>query len=284
MLYHVRSYLNLTFGELKESIAAEMQYYRWLLQGVDDFSEEKVEELALFAVNRGPEVMGEVLRAAVRRFAVVSASCFHGGIHLSVSVDQGWGGPDTFKLTMFQLKGLNSVAKSVGITYNIVEVDMAHCVKGKKCMALGRSQAWINVKFLAMIANHMEEQTESMDSLKLCAWDSNQSPISEKHFFSLLKVTKEWKIMHIGHDTNFVEFFADLPTAAADAGHIDRFTINEKRKFTSLELDVLKRIWEISVTVRIWPATSSTIISVGGGRGENPEAGWKQLLDYFHSN
>ena len=230
--------------------------------------------------------MGEVLRAAVRKFAPFSATCFPGRIQLSGSVDQGWGSPVTFKLEGTHLKELNTVAKAVGATYNIMEVDMAQCVPGKRCMALGLHRAWLNVKFLAMIVNHMEEQREGMDSLNLCAWDSDQSLISENHFFSLMKVTRKWKIGYINSGTNFVKFFADLPTEAAALGHIDHLTINEKDKSTSL--DVMKRIWEISVDVCLCTrsATSNAIsyTSIGGGRGENPEVGWQQFLDYLHGN
>ena len=242
-----------------------------------------MDELALFAVNRGPEVMGEVLRAAARSFEPFNPlnPPYPGRICISVSVDQGWGGPDTVKLADFNLRKLDAVAQAVGVTYNIVEVDMAHCVPGKRCQALS---SWFNVKILGRIANHMEEQTESMDSLKLCAWDSDQYQVSKMHFSSLLKVTKEWRIGHINSVVAFYQFFADLPTECAAAGRLDRIYIDEEDKSTSLE--VMKRIWGISVDVGLCTRTATGIncISVGGGKGENPEAGWQQFLEYFHDN
>ena len=92
-----------------------------------------MDELVGFAVNRGPEVMGEVLRAAARSFEPFNPSSpnFPGRIQLSVSVDQGWGGPDTFKLAEIHLNKLDTVAEAVGAKYNIVEVDMAQCVPMK---------------------------------------------------------------------------------------------------------------------------------------------------------
>ena len=177
-----------------------------------------MEELAVFAVNRGPEVMGEVLRAAGRSFEPFNPRNpqFPGRICISVSVDQGWGGPDNFKLQGMHLKGLNAVAQAVGVKYNIVEVDMEQCVPRQRCEALS---SLINVKFLGMIANHMEEQTESMDSLKLCVWKFGQLPVSNKYFLSLLKVTKKWRILHINSVTNFLNFFADLPEDSAAGVH-----------------------------------------------------------------
>ena len=78
-------------------------------------------------------------------------------------------GPDTFKLAEIHLRKLNTVAQAVGVKYNIVEVDLAQCVPRKRCEAL---QSWFNVKHLGNIVNHMEEQTERMNMLKLCGWDS----------------------------------------------------------------------------------------------------------------
>ena len=254
----------------------DREVWRWLLQGITDFTEEKVDELVGFAVNRGPEVMGEVLRAAARSFEPFNPSSpnFPGRIQLSVSVDQGWGGPDTFKLAEIHLNKLDTVAEAVGAKYNIVEVDMAQCLPRKRCEAL---KSWSNVKKLGKIVNHMEEQTEKMDMLKLCAWDHHQYEVSQGHFLSLLKVTKKWRILYIMDDANFLNFFADLPVDIAAAGQIESIWIRENQKSTSL--DVLKRIWEISVTLIIKPA--DTWISVGGGKGENPEAGRQQFLDYL---
>ena len=260
----------------------DREVWRWLLQGNADFSKERVEVLAGFAGDRGPEVMGEVLRAAARRFEPFNrlSPDVPGRIQVSVSVDQGWGPPETFKLAEIHLRKLNTVAQTVGATYNIVEVDMAQCVPRRRCMALS---SWFNVRLLRMIVNHVEEQSERMDSLKLCAWDSDQYPVSKMHFLSLLNVTKKWRIKHIcTRTTDFVKFFADLPTDSAAAGQIDRIYIGEKEKLTSL--DVMKRIWEISVTVCLCTSTSSQYIPVGGGRGENPEVGWQQFLDFLHGN
>lgn len=257
-------------------LVLDREVWRWLLQGITDFTEEKVDELVGFAVNRGPEVMGEVLRAAARSFEPFNPSSpnFPGRIQLSVSVDQGWGGPDTFKLAEIHLNKLDTVAEAVGAKYNIVEVDMAQCLPRKRCEAL---KSWSNVKKLGKIVNHMEEQTEKMDMLKLCAWDHHQYEVSQGHFLSLLKVTKKWRILYIMDDANFLNFFADLPVDIAAAGQIESIWIRENEKSTSL--DVLKRIWEISVTLIIKPA--DTWISVEGGKGENPEAGRQQFLDYL---
>ena len=50
-------------------------------------------------------------------------------------------------------------------------------------------------------------------------------------------------------DANFLNFFADLPDDSAAGGHIDSIRISKDEKLISL--DVMKRIWEISVTLKI---------------------------------
>ena len=69
---------------------------------------------------------------------------------------------------------------------------------------------------------------------------------------------------------------SEFPTDVVDSGHIDRLQIIGKEVD---DLDALKRIWEISEKVIITEGGQAASSTLGGGRGENPDADWQRLPD-----
>ena len=274
-----------------QRLVCDREVWRWLLRGVEEFTDERLEELAVFGSKKGPEVMAEVLLAFARTFEPVGD---RDGCYLVTVSAEGWGPPGTIKCAIqpfwhFQtlldrgdgtgryinLKWLNKVAEALGVKYKIVVVDMAPCEQKTeyRCRALGSVSS---CSFLNQILVRVGEQAEGMDCLKMCAWNDKQNAKAEELFFSLMKVTKQWRIGRIFGGTSFVKLFADLPTDSAAAGQIDHISLDEKSKSSSL--DVIKRIWEISKHVDLKQAT------VSGGRGADPEAGWQAVVDYFQGS
>ena len=235
---------------------------------------------------KGPEVMAEVLLAFARTFEPVGD---RDGCYLVTVSAEGWGPPGTIKCAIlpfwgdlgrgrYNLKCLNKVSEALGAKYKIVAVDMATCEQKTeyRCMDLGCRALGPNFSELNQILARVGEQAERMDCLNMCAWNDEQNAKAEKLFFSLMKVTKQWRIEQIFGGTSFVKLFADLPTDSAAAGQIDHISLDEKSKSSSL--DVIKRIWEISKHVDLKQAT------VSGGRGADPEAGWQAVVDYFQGS
>ena len=271
-----------------QRLVCDREVWRWLLRGVEEFTDERLEELAVFGSKKGPEVMAEVLLAFARTFEPVGD---RDGCYLVTVSAEGWGPPGTIKCAIlpfwgdlgrgrYNLKCLNKVSEALGAKYKIVAVDMATCEQKTeyRCMDLGCRALGPNFScsFLNQILARVGEQAEGMDCLKMCAWNDEQNVKAEKLFFSLMKVTKQWRIGRIFGGTSFVKLFADLPTDSAAAGQIDHISLDEKSKSSSL--DVIKRIWEISKHVDLKQAT------VSGGRGADPEAGWQAVVDYFQGS
>ena len=178
---------------------------------------------------------------------------------------------------MTNLKWLNKVAEALGAKYKIVAVEMSPCEQKTEHRWSPRCRvSYFSCSFLNQILARVGEQAERMDCLNMCAWNDEQNAKAEKLFFSLMKVTKQWRIGRIFGGTSFVKLFADLPTDSAAAGQIDHISLDEKSKSSSL--DVIKRIWEISKHVDLKQAT------VSGGRGADPEAGWQAVVDYFQGS
>ena len=70
-----------------------------------------------------------------------------------------------------------------------------------------------------------------------------------------------------------------LPTDVLAAGHIDQLQVY---RLKWVDLDVLRGLWEITTKITIFPMyPHSDYISVGGGKGENPEEDWQRILDWI---
>jgi len=77
---------------------------------------------------------------------------------------------------------------------------------------------------------------------------------------------------------------ARFPTDVLAAGQIDQMRIWEG---ASGSLEVVRRFWEITAQMIIFLgllAGGGQITTVGGGKGENPDADWQRVLDILEDD
>ena len=201
-------------------LVCDREVWVWLLRGIDNFSKEKVEELARFGSNGSPEMKAEVVKAAANKM-VPSDNRYRVNVKVSV---KGWGDtPDSFEvdgdsigeavqqLTMEERSGkltltrvqavqrltmedrlgnlsLTRVALTVGAIFTIKEV---HCSK-----SISDSST---ASILSGIAKHVKRQADKMESLDLVGLPRKCTPLGRRKelFFALLKLSKKWKIVYL---------------------------------------------------------------------------------------
>ena len=218
-----------------------------LLRGIDNFSKERVEELARFGTNGSPEMKAEVVKAAASR---MKPSDDRYRVNAKVSV-KGWGeSPDTFEvdgvsigeavqnLTMegrSEKLTLARVASIVGASFNIEEV---HCNKSI-------SNAEMTLR---RCAKHVEKQDAKMEYLELVGLPRKSPPYGFKKglFFDLLKLSKKWKIMYL-------DWFPHGRYLAGLSGDVNISTGRHQLKMLS---------WDYQYLLFL-NATSSTVITQG---------------------
>ena len=113
-------------------LVSDREVWVCLLQGIDNFSREKVKELARFGRNGSPEVKAEVVKAAGRK---MERSFPWNRIKVSV---EGWGGTsDTVEVHGGALRELTTrgahptlteVASMVGSSFTIQEVHWGNSI------------------------------------------------------------------------------------------------------------------------------------------------------------
>ena len=178
-------------------LVCDREVWVQLLQGIDNFSKEKVEELARFGSSDSTlEMKAEVVKAAARE---MKPSDHRYRINVKVSVS-GWGDtPDIFEVDGDSMEeftmvarsrnpSLTSVASTVGARFNIVEV---HCTKSISDYSTRR--------ILSEIAKHVKRQDDKMESLELVGLPRKCTPLGMRKelFFNLLKLSKNWKISYL---------------------------------------------------------------------------------------
>ena len=236
------------------------------LQGIAQFSKQVVEKLARFGANGSPEMMGEVLKAAATRLQISGETA----LRIKVSV-QGWGDPVTVNLAGQNLEILTSVARVVGAELIVEEVI-------QKCPIQTRVE-FLNIgvevdKIVQIIVSHMENQKE-----RLVYTEFNQvylgTTTADDLFLPLLKVSKMWKVGMLV--AVFAPSLARFPTDVVAAGQIGKMHIMGQ-KLEVDNLDALRRFWEVTAKLIIHHGGVLTT-TVGGGKGENPDADWQRVLD-----
>ena len=148
------------------------------------------------------------------------------------------------------LEELTGVAQTVGAKFILEEVECFWPI----------DRIW---RILQKIISHVEDQKVMLAYTEL----SHVWKISPCELL-LLGVTKRWKIGNF-----YGRSLADFPTDILAVGQIERLDIIGKEVDN---LDALKRIWEISANVTIYDGTT-----IGGGRGENPDAEWHKVLSFL---
>ena len=254
-----------------------------LLEGIDNFSKEKVEELARFgSCNGSMEMKAEVVKAAASKMKV-SDNRYRVDVKVSV---KGWGDtPDTFEVDgdsigeatdeyafLWEDKSENlalaKVASTVGASFTIEEV---HCNKSISNEELTLSRC----------LKHVKQQGAKMEHLELVGLPRKSPPfgVRKKLFFNLLKQSKKWKIMYLdwfphgsylaglSGDTNIStgQFIKSIPfkllsstvisqgirewAETISAGNIRSLFMD--KGLESVSLKALKKLWRISDQVNI---------------------------------
>ena len=109
-------------------MVCDRDVWRSLLRGIEKFTNERLEELAVFGSGiGGPEVMAEVFLAAARNLQDDFSVKRWGRLRrrlVTVSAE-GWGGQGTVKIAVHSpamcIKRLAQVAHAVGAKYKIVD-------------------------------------------------------------------------------------------------------------------------------------------------------------------
>ena len=163
-------------------LVCDREVWVHLLQGIENFSMEKVDELARFGSNRSPEMKAEVLKAAASKMKVSDHRC----INIKVSV-KGWGDtPDTFDVDGEAMEKFTRVAFEVEASFNIVEVWCRRSISDSSTASL-----------LTGVANHVQRQGDKMESLELLGLPRKCKGMRKQLFFNLLNLSKKWKILYL---------------------------------------------------------------------------------------
>ena len=162
-------------------LVCDREVWVWLLQGVGNFSREKVKELARFGSIGSPEMKAEVVKAAARKMK--PSDNFY-RISIKVSV-KGWGDtPDTIEvdggamkkdLTLLRSEHLTLpwVATTMGVSFNLVEVHCSRSISNEELI-------------LSQCADHVKQQGSKLESLELTGLPRKSTPhgIKKNLFFT----------------------------------------------------------------------------------------------------
>ena len=264
-----------------------------LLEQIRDFPKERLEELVQFVPEvRRSELMPEVLRSAASKFYPLAAQ--RTPIKITWTL-QGCGTPETSDIRGSDgyvghfYKKLKNVAKLLGINFTILEVNWS-------------PHDWDSLK---MIAKHLKQQGEKLVNFELDKigvdhppYPNPPNPYSNKTFFSMCMMSKKWKVNVVGvgvqnssllpWQNTYMLKMDHLAGSSLENGHICRLEIYKEKE--QVDLTVLKRVWQIADEMLIFhgfPRNQEPVqlLKVRGGRGEDPEAGWKTVLNFFlHGN
>jgi len=246
-----------------------------LLKQTAEFSKEKLEELVDFVPEkRRPELMPEVLRAAASKLP--SSDPRSSPIKIIWAV-QGWGAPETldmmggnFGACSNNLKELQTVAKAVRINFTILEV-------------LGFESSWGQhypiFDSLKKIAVHVEQQGE-----KLANFEMSRIPlVLNETFLSLQRMSMKWKVKQVSvslsSGTWMMELLNYLADSSLDNGHIGNLLVHLCQEHVNLI--ALKKVWEIADEMVIILSIGHGLLKFKGGRGEDPDAAWQLVTNFF---
>ena len=245
-----------------------------LLNQTAEFSEEKLEELFKFVrENRRAELMPEVVRVAASKFPSSHPHDRRGSPPKIIWTVEGWGTSETLEAN--NLKMLKDVATAVRINFTILEVQ--------------EMDSWIAVNNLKMITDHVKQQGIKLASFEMYETRCHLAAFNET-FLSLCKMSIRWKVQRLTAQTMTMSGYGwlkldDLVGGSLDNGHIGHLAVCKTGE--QVNLNALKRVWEIAdemLYIHDWLAGDR--IQGPGGRGEEREAVWQRVIDFFflHDN
>ena len=254
-----------------------------LLNQTAEFSEEKLEELFNFVLDkrraitqiRRAELMPEVVRVAANKFPSSHPHDRRGSPPKIIWTVEGWGTSETLEAN--NLERLKDVATAVRINFTILEVQELDI----------RSRIGINN--LKMIADHVKQQGVKLASFEMYETRCHLAAFNET-FLSLCKMSIRWKVQRLTVQTMTMSGYGwlkldDLAGGSLDNGHIGHLAVCKTGE--QVNLNALKRVWEIAdemLYIHDWLAGDR--IQGPGGRGEEREAVWQRVIDFFflHDN
>ena len=265
--------------------------WRRLLNGIDDFTEEKLEELVKVGGTKGSERMGEVVKEVAKRLVFFTeedcyiSSCTRPQVYgrrslfkEEVSI-KGWD-DDIFEMAgEYQLEEINRVAEAVGAQIAIKKV--------KTYRTLGPDH--MSLETFEMIATIINQQEGGLDKLELKAVEVWQScAVVQDIFLTLMKASKEWIVQSLtvglmGNDPINEELWKVL-VKKANCGQIGKLILLvDIEQVATIGEEDLKAVWEITgkLEAEFYTMSNEELVltrTYGGGRGAHePKATWEEV-------
>ena len=138
-------------------LVCDREVWTWMLKGIDEFTNEKLEELlAVFGSRRSTEMMSEVVKEVASRHAIPDgALATWDEMVIKVAIQDGWETtPGVFLVMADHLKELTRLAKTVSATFAILEVDHGGIVHN--CIDIYK-----------LVLAHVEQQGEGLECLNI---------------------------------------------------------------------------------------------------------------------
>ena len=270
-------------------LVCDKPVWRNLLNGIDNFTKERLDELVKFVGDKGSSgLKTEVLKEVASRFRIYPGaddySCGKKGgwcgekclFKVTVSMG-GWGGaPATFAMGESQLVELHSVAEAVQAEFTIKEVKTFQHLR-------------CDMKTIKLIRGLVEQQGDGLAKLELQhVMLSNFQQFQEQDvFWYLVESSKEWKV----HDLsiNLTSWLEESPwtrlARSATTGHIGtlQFLIHQG-KMEKASKEEVKSVWEMAEQVVAYPFANQRVV-IRGGRVQDSKTTWEEayqtLLKYI---
>ena len=193
-------------------------------------------------------------------------------VKVRVTVEGGWGNTETFDVDGKRLEELTTVAKLVGVTLTLVEVE-------EFTPFAENTDAW------RVVIAHMEQQKGRLKKVKLDVVNATQSKVAPtielELFFSLLKLSNRWEIKMLFLPLHLDDYWASISTSS---GHISKLVAGTRPRQHEMEagsLITLRKLWETSDEMMGFQSDTGAMREFKGGRTINLdlEAEWQHILE-----
>ena len=194
-------------------------------------------------------------------------------VKVTVTVEGGWGNPETFDVDGKRLEELTTLAKLVEVALTLVEVE-------EFTPFAENTDVW------RVVVGHMEQQQMGkLEKVKLDVVNATKSPLAPQIetglFFSLLKLSKRWEIKMLFLPFHFDNSWTSLST---NSGHISKLVASARPRQQAMETgswNTLRKLWETSDEMMGFQSDTGAMREFKGGRTINLdlEAEWQHILE-----